>query len=177
MCEAAEAIACWQGLLQTTHLQEIDKALPRKNTVKIYNALNRTAAAILVQLRTNISIFITYLRRTNIADTDRCEYRITETLPHFLFAWSRWKNERQAMRAARGNKYWDLSYALGEQSTPERDLKKVDGERHKWQSDMNTVKAIVESARVTGRPQKQPWRHADQKSTTDWHKVFIIQLQ
>jgi hypothetical protein len=49
-----------------------------------------------------------------------------------------------------------LSYALGEQSTPERDLKKVDGERHKWQSDLNTVKAIVESARVTGRPQKQP---------------------
>jgi hypothetical protein len=83
----------------------MDKALPRKNTVKIYNALHRTAAAILVQLRTDISIFITYLRKINIADTDRCEYRITETVPHFLFAWPRWKIERQAMRAARGNRY------------------------------------------------------------------------
>jgi hypothetical protein len=42
------------------HLQKIDKALPGKHTTKLYNALNRTAAAILVQLRTNISRLNTY---------------------------------------------------------------------------------------------------------------------
>ena len=30
------------------HLQKIDKALPRKHITKLYNALNRTVAAILV---------------------------------------------------------------------------------------------------------------------------------
>jgi hypothetical protein len=37
------------------HHQKIDKALPENHTSKLYNALNRTAAAILVQLRTTIS--------------------------------------------------------------------------------------------------------------------------
>jgi hypothetical protein len=93
------------GAITCRHLQKIDKALPGKDIVKIYNALNNTAITILVQLRTNISRLNTYLRKINIADTDRCEYRITETVPHFLFACPRWKNERQAMKAARGNRH------------------------------------------------------------------------
>ena len=36
-------------------LQRIDRALPGKHTKKLYNALNRTDASILAQLRTNIS--------------------------------------------------------------------------------------------------------------------------
>jgi hypothetical protein len=36
------------GATTGKHLQKIDKALPGKHTNKIYNALNRTAAAILV---------------------------------------------------------------------------------------------------------------------------------
>jgi hypothetical protein len=74
-------------------LQKIDKALPGKHTSKLYNALNRTAAAILVQLRTNVSRLNTYLSKINIVDTDRYECGITETVPHFLFACPRWKNE------------------------------------------------------------------------------------
>ncbi|THW03068.1 hypothetical protein D6D24_10740, partial [Aureobasidium pullulans] len=59
------------GATTGKHLQKIDKALPGKHTTKLYNALNRTAAAILVQLRTNISRLNTYLSKINVADTDR----------------------------------------------------------------------------------------------------------
>jgi ribonuclease HI len=137
------------------HLQKIDKALPGKHTNKLYNALNRTAAAILVQLRTNISRLNTYLSKINVADTDRCECGMTETVPHFLFSCPRWRNERQAMKSAHGSRYWDVSYALGGYSTAERDGKKVDGEKDKWQPDLNAVKATIDYAIKTGRLQKR----------------------
>jgi hypothetical protein len=101
------------GATTRRHLQNIDKVSPGKHFVRIYNALNRTAAATLVQLRTNISRLNTYLRKIIIADTDRCERGIVDVVPHFLFACPRWKIERQAMRAAHGSRYWDLSYARG----------------------------------------------------------------
>jgi hypothetical protein len=109
------------------HLQKIDKALPGKHINKLYNALNRTAAAILVQLRTNVSRLNTYLSKINAADTDRCKCGMIETVLHFLFSCLRWRNERQAMKSAHGRRYWDVSYALGGYSTAERDRKKVDG--------------------------------------------------
>jgi division protein CdvB (Snf7/Vps24/ESCRT-III family) len=62
------------------HLQKIDKALPGKHINKLYNALNRKAAATLVQLRTNISRLNTYLSRINVVDTDRCECGMKETV-------------------------------------------------------------------------------------------------
>jgi hypothetical protein len=74
------------GATTSKHLQKIDKTVPGKHTVKIYNALNRTAAAILAQLRTNISRLNIYLSKINVADTDRCECGMTETVPHFLFS-------------------------------------------------------------------------------------------
>jgi hypothetical protein len=90
------------GATTGKHLQKNDKALPEKHTIKLYNVLNRTAAAILVQLRTNVSRLNTYLSEMNILDTDRYECGITETVPHFLFACPRGKNERQAIEAAHG---------------------------------------------------------------------------
>ena len=105
------------------HLQKIDKALPGKHTNKIHNALNRTAPAILVQLRTNISRLNTYLSKINVADTDRSECRMTETVLHSLFLCPSWRNERQAMRSEHSSSYWDVSYALGGYSTAEREKK------------------------------------------------------
>ena len=143
------------GATTGKHLQKIDKALPGKHTNKLYNALNRTAAATLVQLRTNISRLNTYLYKINVADTDRCECGMKETVQHFLYLCSRWRNERQPMKSAHGNRYWDLSYALGGYSTAEREGKKVDGEKDEWQPDLNAVKATIEYAIKTGRLQRQ----------------------
>ena len=55
------------------------------------------------------------------------------------------------MRAAHGNRYWNLSYALGGYLTFERSGKKVDGEKDKWHSDLSAVKATIEYAIKTGR--------------------------
>ncbi|KAH0182327.1 hypothetical protein KCV03_g10365, partial [Aureobasidium melanogenum] len=143
------------GATTGKYLQKIDKALPGKHTTRLYNALNRTAAAILVQLRTNISRLNTYLSKIKVADTDRCECGMTETVPHFLFSCPRWRNERQAMKSAHGSRYWDVSYALGGYSTAERDGKKVDGEKDKWQPDLKAVRATIDYAIKTGRLQRQ----------------------
>ena len=143
------------GATTGKHLQKIDKALPGKHTIKLYNALNRTAAAILVQLRTNISRLNTYLSKINAADTDKCECGMTETVSHFLFLCPRWRNERQEMRSAHGSRYCDLSYALGGYSIHEENGKKVDGEKDRWQPDVNAVKATIEFAKATGRLQRQ----------------------
>ena len=143
------------GATTGKHLQKIDKALPGKHTIRLYNALNRTAAAILVQLRTNISRLNTYLSKINAADTDKCECGMTETVSHFLFLCPRWRNERQEMRSAHGSRYCDLSYALGGYSIHEENGKKVDGEKDRWQPDVNAVKATIEFAKATGRLQRQ----------------------
>lgn len=143
------------GATTGKHLQKIDKALPGKHTIRLYNALNRTAAAILVQLRTNISRLNTYLSKINAADTDKCECGMTETVSHFLFLCPRWRNERQEMRLAHGSRYCDLSYALGGYSIHEENGKKVDGEKDRWQPDVNAVKATIEFAKATGRLQRQ----------------------
>jgi hypothetical protein len=78
-----------------------------------------------------------------------------EIVLHFLFLCPRWKNERQAMKSAHGSRYWDVSYALGGYSTAEREGKKVNGEKGKWQPDLNAVKATIEYAIRTGRLQRQ----------------------
>jgi hypothetical protein len=80
---------------------------------------------------------------------------MTETVPHFLFSCPRWKDERQAMKSAHASRYWDVSYALGGYSTAEREGKKVDGEKDKWQLDLDAVKATIEYAIKTGRLQRQ----------------------
>jgi hypothetical protein len=48
-----------------------------------------------------------------------------------------------------------VSYALGGYSTVERDGKKVNGKKDKWQPDLNAVKAAIEDAIKTGRLQRQ----------------------
>jgi hypothetical protein len=48
-----------------------------------------------------------------------------------------------------------VSYALGGYSIAERDGKKVDGEKDKWQPDLNAVKATIDYAIKTGRSQRQ----------------------
>jgi hypothetical protein len=44
---------------------------------------------------------------------------------------------------------------LGEYSTAERDGKKRDGEKNKWQPDWSAIKATIEYAIKTGRLQRQ----------------------
>ncbi|KAG9801086.1 hypothetical protein KCU95_g30, partial [Aureobasidium melanogenum] len=93
------------GATTGKHLQKIDKALPGKHTAKLYNALNRTAAAAIVQLRTNISRLNTYLSKINVADTDRCECGMTETTSYEISTRQQWKEmgRRSMVRKTNGS--------------------------------------------------------------------------
>ena len=59
------------------------------------------------------------------------------------------------MGSAHGSRYCDLSYALGGYSIHGGNGKKVDGEKDKWQPNVNAVKATIEFAKATGRLQRQ----------------------
>jgi hypothetical protein len=131
-------------------LQRIDKALPGKHTKKLYNSLNRADAAILTQLRTNISRLNTYLHRIKVTETDKCDCGVLETVQHFLFLCPLWRQQRQGMRAAHGSRYCNISYALGGYSDHKENGKIVDGEKDKWKPDWNAVKATIEFAKATG---------------------------
>jgi hypothetical protein len=64
-------------------LQKPDKALPGKHTKKLNNPLHRVGAAILAQLRTNISRLNTYLYKIKVAETDKRDCGALETVQHF----------------------------------------------------------------------------------------------
>jgi ribonuclease HI len=136
-------------------LQKVDKALPGKHTKKLYNILNRTDAAILAQLRTNVSRLNTYLHKINIVETDKCECGVTESVQHFLFSCPRWTEERRNMRTANGNRYRNVPYAVGGYSDHMKNGKRIDGEKEKWQPNWKAVKATIEFAKATGRLQRQ----------------------
>jgi hypothetical protein len=136
-------------------LQKIDKALPGKHTKKLYNSLDRVDAAILAQLRTNISRLNTYLYKIKVAETDKCESGALETVQHFLFLCPRWRQKRQGIRVAHGNRYCNISYALGGYLDHRENGKIVNGEKDKWKLDWNAVKATIEFVKATGRLQTQ----------------------
>lgn len=120
-------------------LQRIDKALPGKHIRKLYNALKRIDAAILAQLRTNISRLNTYLHKIKVAETDKCECGVLETVQHFLFFCPRWRQQRQDMKSAHGRRFCNISYALGGYSDHKENGKIVDGEKDKWRPDWKAV--------------------------------------
>ncbi|KAG9665613.1 hypothetical protein KCU87_g10174, partial [Aureobasidium melanogenum] len=136
-------------------LQRIDKALPGKHTKKLYNALNRTDASILAQLRTNISRLNTYLHKIKVVETDKCDCGVLETVQHLLFFCPRWRQQRQDMKSAHGRRFGNISYALGGYSDHKENGKIVDGEKDEWRPDWQAVKATIEFAKATGRLQYQ----------------------
>jgi ribonuclease HI len=112
-------------------LQKIDKALLGKHTKKLYNALNRTDATILAQLRTNISRLNTYLHNIKVAETDKCECGVLETIQHFPFFCPRWRQQRQDLKSAHDRRFCNISYPLGGYLDHKENGKIVDSEKDK----------------------------------------------
>jgi hypothetical protein len=86
--------------------------LSGKYTKKLYNSLNRVDAAILAQIRTNISRLNT-LHKIKVAETDKCDCGALGTVQHFVSLCPRWRQKRQGMRTAHGSRYCNISYTLG----------------------------------------------------------------
>lgn len=127
--------------------KRIDRALPGKHTLLLYNGLRRSEAAILSQIRTGRARVNKYLSKIGAAESGLCEHcQQTESIPHLLFTCSKWQNLRTDMQAAHGRRYGDLSYALGGYSDAERD-----GALSNWKPDLKAVRATIAFVLATKR--------------------------
>jgi hypothetical protein len=82
--------------------------------VKVYNTMSQEDTRILVQLRTGHIGLNVYLKRVGKAERSTCTCGLgEESVFHFLFQCPTWAEQRQSLRNAIGNRWADLSYALG----------------------------------------------------------------
>jgi ribonuclease HI len=134
-------------------LKEIDKALPQNHMVKVYNTWSQEDTRTLVQLRTGHLGLNVYLKRVGKAERSTCACGLgEESVFHFLFQCPTWVEQRQSLRTAIGNRWADLSYALGGWNN-RRDPtgKLIDGRKDKWKPNLEALKAVVQFAKATGR--------------------------
>jgi ribonuclease HI len=134
-------------------LKRIDKALPQKHMVKAYNTMSCEDTRILVQLRTGHIGLNCYLKRVGKAEHPTCACGLgEESIFHFLFQCPTWAEQRQNLRTAMGNRWADLSYALGgwnDRREPTGEL--IDGRKDKWKPKLDILKAVVQFTKATGR--------------------------
>src|SRR5689334_14783009 len=93
--------------------RKMDAAFHLGRSAEIYRQLNSIEAAILTQLRTGKTFLNEYLLKIKASDTAACECGYTEPIAHFLFACSRWRQQRAKLREQHGHRFGELSYALG----------------------------------------------------------------
>jgi len=127
--------------------RRIDRALPGKHTLLLYNSLNRREAAILSQLQTGRARVNKYLSKIGAAESELCDdCQQIESIPHLLFTCRKWEQHRANMRAEHGSRYGELSYALGGYNNVSRD-----GDPTKWKPNIKAVKATIEFVLATKR--------------------------
>lgn len=134
----------------------LDTALPGKHTKAMYDQLTGKQAAILCQLRTGMNKLNSYLSKIRVCDTALCECNNSEveTIAHYLFECSRWKEHRDELKGSEVERWKDLPYFVGgrtEDTAPNGEL--VDGDRKHWAPNMEVVKRTIEYAMKTGRLQ------------------------
>ena len=144
--------------------KKIDAALHLGRAAALYRQLTSSEAAILTQLRTGKSFLKEYLHKINASETATCDCGLTESIPHFLFSCGRWTQQRSRLRQQHGNRFGDLSYALGGYSSRQEGGENIDGPIERWKPDINVVKATIQFAKDTGRLQPN---EQDAASTED----------
>ena len=147
-----------QQFRQTTsgrYTRELDAALPGKHVKRLYDQLPRTQASILAQLQTGHARVNTFLYRIGKIASNECEcLEMSETVEHFLFHCKIWEDLRAEMKTAMGQRYGDLSYALGGRSSQLlANGQPVDQERG-WVPNLNVVKAVIQFTIKTRRLDK-----------------------
>jgi hypothetical protein len=133
--------------------RKIDAALHLGKAAALYQQLNSTEAAVLTQPRTGKTSLKVYLYKIKAVETAECECGLIESVPHFLFCCSKWEEQRQKPRLHHGERFGDLSYALGGFSSRQEGGKSIDGPIERWKPDINVVRATIQFAIDTGRLQ------------------------
>lgn len=132
--------------------KELDRALPARHTRKLYDKRPRKESAILSQLRSGMSRLNSSLAKIKAIDSDQCECGERETVQHFLFHCPRWQSMRDDFRKKAGQRWGDLSFALGGWSGRRLpDGKWLDGKLSSWKPNLEIVRATIDFAMRTGR--------------------------
>jgi len=133
--------------------RKIDAALHQGKAATLYQQLNSSEAAILAQLRTGKTSLNIYLYKIRAAVTAECECGLIESIPHFLFCCRKWEEQRRRLRLQHGERFGDLSYALGGFSSRLEGGESIDGPIERWKPDIDVVRATIQFAMDTGRLQ------------------------
>jgi len=85
-----------------------------------------------------------YLNAIKATESDKCDYcGRKETVKHFLFQCSQWKDQRQPIQQLAGGRWRDLSYFLGGKYSQKDD--------DKWKPNLAVIKATIKYAEDTKR--------------------------
>jgi hypothetical protein len=123
--------------------KRIDQALPGKHTKEIYDQLSRKEAAVLVQLRTGMARLNGYLHRIQAVPSEICACgRSLETVEHFLFTCTKWREQRKLLLECTTMQRGNLSFYVGGKARSDKD---------DWKPDMRAIRATVKFALATGR--------------------------
>ena len=133
--------------------KKIDAALHLGRSAEMYQQLNSAEAAILTQLRTGKTFLKEYLYKIKASETAACDCGLMESIAHFLFSCNRWERQRAKLRQQHGQRFGDLSYALGGYSSRREGNESIDGPIERWKPNMDTVRATIQFAIDTGRLQ------------------------
>jgi len=133
--------------------RKIDAAFHLGKSAEIYQQLNSTEAAILTQLRTGKTFLNEYLYKIKATDTVACDCGCRESIAHFLFSCRRWRQQRAKLRQQHGQRFGELSYALGGYSSRQEGGQSIDGPIKYWKPDIEAVRATINFAKSTGRLQ------------------------
>jgi ribonuclease HI len=146
--------------------RKIDAALHLGKSAELYQQMNSAEAAILTQLRTGKTFLKEYLHKIKASETAACDCGLTESIAHFLFSCSRWVRQRAKLRRQHGERFGDLSYALGGYSNRQEGGENIDGPIERWKPDIDVVRATIEFAKDTGRlqPSEQDTASAEEEA-------------
>jgi hypothetical protein len=133
--------------------RKIDAAFRLGKSAELYQQPNSIEAAILTQLRTGKAFLNEYLHKIKASETALCECGCVESIAHFLFVCRRWKQQRIKLRQQHGQRFGELSYALGGYSSRQEGGQSIDGPIERWKPDIKVAKATIEFAKNTGRLQ------------------------
>ncbi|KAF9728466.1 hypothetical protein PMIN01_13599 [Paraphaeosphaeria minitans] len=94
-----------------------------------------------------------YLYKIKAAETAECECGLIESIPHFLFCCRKWAEQRRRPQLEHGERFGDLSYALGDISSQKEGGESIVGPMQRGKPDTEVVRATIQFAMETRRLQ------------------------
>jgi hypothetical protein len=120
-------------------------------------------------------------RMLQVGDSATCLCGMAvETAQHFLFECPNWTQDREQLRVAIGERWADLSYALGGWSGRRSRITdaEVDGPRHTWKPNIQVIKAVIKFVKSTPRfhPKALVNRKGMAKDSRGWSMATTVRL-